>query len=92
MCDVGQQNRYIFLNNYLKICNLRVQNNQNIEKIFFKVVQIKFLAMYMTNQKLNLNIFTVGNLLNIFNIFISLLNIINIFGVEEKSIILTHTM
>ncbi len=38
----------------------------NIEKITFKVVQVKFLAMHITNQKLSLYIFTVGNLLNIF--------------------------
>ncbi len=37
--------------NYLKIGNLRVQTNLNIEKIAFKVVQIKFLAMHITNQK-----------------------------------------
>ncbi len=37
--------------NYLKIWNLRVQKNQNIEKITFKVVQMKFLAMHITNQK-----------------------------------------
>ncbi len=30
--------------NYLKIWNLRVQKNLNIEKIAFKFVQIKFLA------------------------------------------------
>ncbi len=30
--------------------NLRVQKNQNIEKIIFKVVQKKFLAMHITNQ------------------------------------------
>ncbi len=36
--------------NYLKICNLRVQKNLNIEKIIFKVVQTKFLAMHITNQ------------------------------------------
>ncbi len=35
---------------YLKIWNLRVQNNQHIEKIIFKVVQMKFLAMHITNQ------------------------------------------
>ncbi len=29
---------------------LRVQKNLNIEKIIFKVVQIKFLAMHITNQ------------------------------------------
>ncbi len=34
--------------NYLKIWNLRVQKNQNIEKITFKVVQIRFLAMHIT--------------------------------------------
>ncbi len=34
---------------YIKILNLRVQN---IEKIIFKVVQIKFLAMNITNQKI----------------------------------------
>ncbi len=38
--------------NYLKIWNLRVQKNLNIEKIIFKVVQIKFLAMHITNQKM----------------------------------------
>ncbi len=35
--------------NYLKIWNLRVQTNQNIEKIAYKVVQMKFLAMHITN-------------------------------------------
>ncbi len=39
---------------------------QNIEKIAFKVVQIKFLAMHITNQKLHFDIFTVGNVQNIF--------------------------
>ncbi len=52
--------------NYLKIWNLRVQKNLNIEKIIFKVVQMKFLAMHITNQKLSFDIFTVGNLQNIF--------------------------
>ncbi len=52
--------------NNLKIWNLRVQKNLNTEKIAFKVVQIKFLAMYITNKKLRFNKFTVGNLLNIF--------------------------
>ncbi len=32
----------------------------------FKVVQIKFLAMHITNQKLSLDIFMVGHLQNIF--------------------------
>ncbi len=30
---------------YFKIWNLRVQKNQNIEKISFKVVQIKLLVL-----------------------------------------------
>ncbi len=38
-----------------------MQKNQNIEKIAFKVVKIKSLAMQITNQKLSLNIFMVGN-------------------------------
>ncbi len=38
----------------------------NIEKIIFKVVQIKFLAMHITNKKWSFDIFTVGNLQNIF--------------------------
>ncbi len=46
--------------NYLNIWNLRVQKNLNIEKITFKVVQIKFLSMHSTNQKLSFDIFTVG--------------------------------
>ncbi len=56
----------LFRYNYLKIWNLRVQTNLNIEKIAFKVVQIKFLAMHITNQKWSFYIFTVIHLLNIF--------------------------
>ncbi len=52
--------------NSLKIWNLRVRKNLNIEKIAFKVVQMKFLAMHITNQKLSFDTFTVGNLQNIF--------------------------
>ncbi len=36
--------------NYLKIWNLRMQKNPNIEKIVFKVVQMKSLAMYIINK------------------------------------------
>ncbi len=46
--------------------NLRMQKNLNIEKIIFKVVQIKFLAMNIINKKLSLDIFMVGNPLNVF--------------------------
>ncbi len=40
--------------------------NLNIEKISFKVVQMKSLAIHITNQKLSFGIFTVGHLQNIF--------------------------
>ncbi len=43
-----------------------MQKNINIEKIIFKVVQMKFLTMHINNKKLSFDIFTVGNLLNIF--------------------------
>ncbi len=52
--------------NYLKIWNLRMQKNRNIEKITFKVVQIKPLATHITNPKLSFDIFIVGYLQNIF--------------------------
>ncbi len=67
-----------------------MQKNLNIEKIIFKVVQMKFLAMHITNQKLSFDIFMVGNLQNIF--MEHDLNILIIFGIKEKVIILTHTM
>ncbi len=38
----------------------------NIEKIAFKVVQMKFLAMHITNQTLRFDLFMVGKLQNIF--------------------------
>ncbi len=43
-----------------------MQKNLNIEKIAFTIVQKKFLAMHITNQKLSFDIFTVGHLQNIF--------------------------
>ncbi len=48
--------------------NLESEDAKNIyiEKITFKVFQIKFLVMHITNQKLSFYIFTVGNLQNIF--------------------------
>ncbi len=53
-------------NSYLKIWSLRVQKNLNIEKISFKVVQNKSLSMHITNQKLGLDIFMVGNVQYVF--------------------------
>ncbi len=47
-----------------------IQLFENLEsegaKITFKVVQMKSLAMHITNQKLSFDIFTVGNLQNVF--------------------------
>ncbi len=43
-----------------------MQKNQNTEKIAFKAVQMKFLAMHITKQKFSFDIVTVGNLINIF--------------------------
>jgi len=42
------------------------ERKSNIEKIAFKVVQLKVLAKHITNQKLSFDIFTVRNVLNIF--------------------------
>ncbi len=67
-----------------------MQKNLNIEKIIFKVVQMKFLAMHINNQTLTFDIFMVGHLLNIF--MEHDLNILMIFGIKEKSIILIHKM
>ncbi len=67
-----------------------MQINLNIEKIIFKLVQMKFVAMHTTNKKISFDIFTLGNLQNIF--MEHDLNILMIFGIKEKSIILTHTM
>ncbi len=66
-----------------------MQKNQYIEKIAFKVVQMKSLAMDINNKILNFDIFLVGNLQNIFmehDLYLM------IFGINEKSIILTQTM
>ncbi len=52
--------------NYVKIWNLRKQKNLNIEKIIFKVVQMKFLSMHVTNQTLRFDIIKVWNVQNIF--------------------------
>ncbi len=46
--------------------NLRVKTNLNIEKIAFKVVQIKSLAMHITNEKNILIYLRLQNLQNIF--------------------------
>jgi len=40
-----------------------VKKNLNIEKIIFKDVQMKFLAMHIINQVISFDIFTVQNIL-----------------------------
>ncbi len=60
----------VWLGQYLKIWNLRVQKNLNIEN----------LAMHITNQNYSFYIFTVGNLLNIFMEHDP--NILMIFGIQ----------
>ncbi len=72
---------------------IQLFENLESEKIAFKVVQMKFLAMHITNQKLSFDIFMAGNLLNIFMEHdLYLINIVRIFGIKEKSIILIPTM
>ncbi len=56
----------LWLDNICKSGIWGSKKKQYIEKIPFKVVQMKFLAMHITNQKLSFNIFMVGNLQNIF--------------------------
>ncbi len=75
---------FIMIGQYLKIWNLRMQKNLDIEEIIFKVVQMEFLAMHITNQKISFDLYTVGNLLNIF--LEHDLNILMIFGIQLKSI------
>ncbi len=48
--DISIDVWFVMIGQYFKIWNLRMQKNLNIEKIIFKVVQMKFLAMHITNQ------------------------------------------
>ncbi len=70
----------LWLDNICKSGIWGCKKNLNIEKITFKVVQMKFLAMHINNQKLSFYIFTVGNVLNIF--MEHDLNILMIFGIK----------
>ncbi len=51
---------------------------------------MKFTAMHITNHKLSFEIFTVGNLQNVF--MEHGLIILIMFGIKDKLIILTHTV
>ncbi len=46
--------------------DMTIFGQKNIEKIAFKVIYMKFLAMHITNQNLSFDIFTVRNVHNIF--------------------------
>ncbi len=48
------------------LSEIQLFENHNIETTAFKVVQIKFLAMHITNQKLVFDTFMIRHLLNIF--------------------------
>ncbi len=51
---------------WLRYNYLKMSFNWKYWEIAFKVVQMKFLAMYITNQKLSFWYITVRNLQNIF--------------------------
>ncbi len=54
-----------------------------MNKLDFKVVQMKSLAMYITNQKLSFNMFTVRKFTKYLHGTWSLLNILMIFGIKK---------
>ncbi len=71
---------YGLLGQYLAEIQLFVNlESEDAKKITFKVVQMKFLSMHITNQKLSFDIFTIGNVQNIFMEYD--LNILMIFGI-----------
>ncbi len=74
-----------------KLESVGAKKNQNIEKIAFKVVQMKFLAMHITNQKLSFDIYS-RKFTKYLHGTRSVIIILMIFGIKEKSIIWTHTM
>ncbi len=78
--------------NYLNIWNLCMQKHLNIEKIAFKVVRKKFLAMHITHKKNKFWYIYSRKFTKYLHGTWSLLNILMIFVIKEKSIILTHTM
>ncbi len=63
---IAQYLAEIQLFEYLESEGAKKIKNLNIEKITSNVVQMKFLAMHITNQKIRFDIFAVGNSLNIF--------------------------
>ncbi len=68
------------------------KKNLNIEKNIFKGVQMKSLAMHITNLKLKFLYIYGRKFTKYLHGTWSLLNILMIFGIKEKLIILTHTI
>ncbi len=68
------------------------KQKQNIDKIAFKVVQMKSLVMHIANQKLSFDIFMCRKFTKYLHGTWCLLNTLMIFGIKEKSIILTHAI
>ncbi len=62
-----------------------MQKNLNIKKIIFKVVQMKFLAMHITNQKLSFDLFMVRTFTKYLHGAWFLRNILMILGIKEKN-------
>ncbi len=56
----------VLLEQYLSEIQLAKNKNPNIEKITFKVVQMKFLAMHIANQKISVAIFMIDKWQTIF--------------------------
>ncbi len=54
----------VLLEQYLS--EIQLAKNKNIEKITFKVVQMKFLAMHIANQKISVAIFMIDKWQTIF--------------------------
>ncbi len=75
-----------------KIIKKIIKKTKNIEKIAFKVVQIKSLAMDITKQKIIFWCIYCRKFTKYLHGTWSLLNILTIFGIKEKLILLTHTM
>ncbi len=75
MVMIGQ---YLFEMQLFENLESEGAKNLNIEKITFKFVHMKFLAMHIINKKLYFDIFILSNLQNIF--MEHDLNILMIFG------------
>ncbi len=89
---IGQYLAQIQLFENLESEGAKIKNKKKIEETAFKVVQIKSLAMHITNQK-SFDIYSRKFTKYLHGRYSwSLLNILTTFGIKEKSIIVTHAM